>query len=322
MKREFLSLIPIVMLSSCGTIDQVPLVYVSTVRVGVSAETGTTSTPGAKVILGVDATDAAFVPVEAGRHCQRSQNVACDNTDYPIWAVHGDNNISPADLLLAAQAMTTRLQSDTSSVGELQSALAAAQQAQFEAQAQANLLETDKKSLAALQAAAAAAATPAPAAGAAGISAAVPPPDPETVKLNDAIAARQGAPATLAARNADLDAARERLKRGMATLAQTRSDLDALLARSPDSVGKRSDALSVFGSFDTDAHAGTDGNNPGGGIVLGKSFSTGVAAQLLTEGLSRAAGAKEASHCLEVAFKFTVEADRSAAILACQTRHN
>jgi hypothetical protein len=78
----------------------------------------------------------------------------------------------------------------------------------------------------------------------------------------------------------------------------------------------------VFGSFDTDANAGTDGNNPGGGIVLGKGFLTSVAAQLLTEGLAPAAGTEEASHCLEVASKLTVAGDRSAAIMACQMRRN
>ena len=44
------------LLAGCGTIDQAPLVYVSTVKVGVNVSTVTAATPGFAINLGVDAT--------------------------------------------------------------------------------------------------------------------------------------------------------------------------------------------------------------------------------------------------------------------------
>jgi len=96
----------------------------------------------------------------------------------------------------------------------------------------------------------------------------------------------------------------ETLERAYSRFAKRREDLTEALRNKPDAVGNRTDALSVFGSFNADASAKTDGDanaktaGAGVGIKLGKSFSTGIAAQLLTEGLKQAAASSSAQACL------------------------
>lgn len=62
---------------------------------------------------------------------------------------------------------------------------------------------------------------------------------------------------------------------------------DMLARRNERSGDDKEDALSVFGSFNGSAK----GDAKGAGLALGKSFSTGVAAQNLTQGL--AGGSKQ-----------------------------
>jgi hypothetical protein len=61
------------------------------------------------------------------------------------------------------------------------------------------------------------------------------------------------------------------------------------------------DAFSVFGSFDGGANGGSDG----GGILAGQLFSTGLAAQFLTENYGEAASLKAASECVNSVTKAT-----------------
>lgn len=284
-------------LIGCGTVDQVPLVYVSTVKVGINAETGTTANPGGKVVIGVDATDAAYVPIAVARQCDKSQVAQCPEGQFPVTLVHGDNSFSPAEFVRSARTVTDRLRDIAEAIKLDQDALSAA----IGRESQAELADAQRRTAEAALNTYLAAHPQNPSANGANTDPALPPNPPvdeELQQLKKSVADNQGAEAALKDAKAKTEAARTALNQKMAEFTATQRSLSEALARTPDSIGTRTDALSVFGSFDANAKGGGSAE---ANIVLGKSFSTGVAAQLLTEGLSRASSAAAVTKCLQTA---------------------
>jgi hypothetical protein len=64
------------------------------------------------------------------------------------------------------------------------------------------------------------------------------------------------------------------------------------------SADTKNDALSVYGTFSTNSSAGVGSAGPSASAVIGKTFSTGIAAQNLTQGLKVSAQVAAAANCL------------------------
>jgi hypothetical protein len=287
MKKLYRVITPTMLLAGCSTMDQVPLIYASTTRIGLSAESGTPQVPGAKAIFGYDSTDLAMVPIAVSRACNIRDSTDCEK--YKIDLVSGGNNISPAAYLLATKANADALSDASDAIGQAQQNLVTASRNARDAEAEWASLHI---------------AVP--------TTATETTPDSETFQMD----AKTDEPVTatpdqIAAAKQKLDRmkaaekeAGETLERAYSRFAKRREDLTEALRNKPDAVGNRTDALSVFGSFNADASAKTDGDanaktaGAGVGIKLGKSFSTGIAAQLLTEGLKQAAASSSAQACL------------------------
>lgn len=264
-----------VALAGCSSVDQVPLVYVSTVKVGVNVESGSAETPGAKLMIGFDATDAAYVPVAVARTCKgeslemmkvcakhlkdiaiitgRSEALT-ENDKSRIKQLADDANalsdkmVGTANSYSAALSREAKAQSDVSVAEEAKKEydrLSAKRKDEGDAFSEAEQL--DKAKL-----------------------------------IADQLQMRKDA--SLAASDVVV-AARETLNQDKDKLKNlTKEFLNLIPQQNGSSLG-RSDALSVFGTFSgkVDGKAGAD---TGASLKLGKSFSTGVAAQSLSEGIA------------------------------------
>lgn len=307
------------LLAGCGTIDQVPLAYVSTVKVGVSAESATAQVPGGKVMIGVEATDAALVPVAIGRTCRPADGTTCDR----IEQVRGNNDISPATYLELARSRADAVRGASAAIRRDEQALAAAVAASVAREAEDATAQAKDQLIADLQAEAQTEA----ARVAAGAVAMVDPAAAQRAADRDArLAATRAERKTLGDTAAALALARRNEAEARTNLAQSYEGFEAsqyalkqALDQHPAASGKRQDALSVFGSFNTAASG--DAAKAGAGLKLGKSFSTGVAAQLLTEGFKQAAASDAMSACLKTAAALDQanQAAVSAAVEACRT---
>ncbi len=308
-------------LAGCGTIDQVPLAYVSTVKVGISAESATAQVPGGKVMIGVEATDAALVPVAIGRTCSGSVGKACDPATAPITLVNGNNDFSPATYLKIAEARADAIRAASDAIRHAETELGAAARETVKRQALDDQAKAATRLLATLQGEAAAERQRL----AAGGIAAIDPGADQRAKDRDAeigqvqaqIAAQGDTAAPLALARQSEAAAQARLGQAYADFDARQTALRDALAQHPPASGTRQDALSVFGSFNADGSGTVE--KTGAGLKLGKSFSTGVAAQLLTEGLSRAAARNAAAACLAAAVEAGAAGspDRHDAIALC-----
>lgn len=322
MKGLLPTLVALPLLASCGTIDQVPLVYVSTVKVGVNAETGTTASPGGKVVIGVDATDAAYVPIAVARRCDEKNLGSCPKGTFPLDLVKGGNSFNVAEFILAARTMTEQVSQTAELINVAQGQLATAIQQESEAEVQSVRLKAAE--VAKTEQEQALARRPAINADGTAIRLSAAADDPLIQFFTKQIDLDKGAHDKLEQARKRTLMARAALDGKMTDFANAQIALSQSLARTPDATGTREDALSVFGSFDTKARGGA---SDGAGIALGKSFSTGVAAQLLTEGLSRASSAAAVSKCLmsvqDAAKDVSTPAERDKAITygikACQT---
>lgn len=92
-------------------------------------------------------------------------------------------------------------------------------------------------------------------------------------------------------------------------------------AKMSQSRNNRNDALSVYGTFDSNGTASAPGATPQGsaGLTLGRIFSTGVASQYLTEGQRDALRADALTRCLAAATAATAATDavRNQLLTAC-----
>lgn len=301
-------------MTGCGTIDQAPLVYVSTVKVGANVATGTTATPGAQIMLGVDATDAAYVPVAVGRSCSAANLQTCQQL--PITQLRANNNFAPGKAFEAAREALTNLMGASGALRDLKLPLDARRAELEEARGNESRAGTLRAALEALPAAPVPLADGStPADGNAGARA----------SLGQQIAQLGDTKKAVSDRQAQFDAARTAYERQAALVDQAQLDLNRALGTDPGSAVGRNDAYSVFGSFNSSTTAEVGDAKPKAGLGLGKTFSTGIAAQLLTEGLGDAAPIEAAGRCIDravaAAKEVTAGADRDTflklAMAAC-----
>lgn len=299
-------------LAGCSSVDQVPLVYVSTLKVGVNVESGSAEAPGAKLMIGVDATDAAYVPIAVARTCKGDtveMMKVCINEMAQILPIRGSSeNFTQNDRLefvrLAAETknLSTKLneadQAYSAALQEEPAALAAVAEA-VEAGKQLSALEEQRATIVALE----------------GI-----------FEQESELGAARSLAQQLEPRKTALDAIKSRQRSARTAIEKARTDLSGLLERFesliPEANGNslgQTDALSVFGTFSGDVKA-TAGDGVKSGVKLGKSFSTGIAAQNLALGFAdrERETAKNRAACITAAAQAVAllpEADRSDVLL-------
>lgn len=283
-----------VALAGCSSVDQVPLVYVSTAKVGINVESGSAETPGASIMIGVDLTDAAYVPVAVTRYC-RGDTVEmmklCTSALAKIELIKGEsNNFTENDKLRIAQ-LATRASDLSERMVNTAGAYSLALESRAEAAARVRAAEQ-----------------------AVNIAAELSQeknrlPDPAVFAKEARLVEATKEAAELGQRQRALTAAEEILTAKRTALDTDNAELDRLMKgfaelipqRNGNSLGQ-DDALSVFGTFSGNILGKT---NPSAGatVNLGKSFSTGIAAQNLSLGVKESSAklAENRPECIKAA---------------------
>lgn len=255
-------------LSGCGNLQQAPLVYTSKVSVGIDAATTSTETPGFSINVGYKQVDAAYVPVAVAKDCKAASDQLCKEKVFEILPLNGNNDVSGttkvseralSDAKAALDAASTEVERNLTKLGEAQT------------DAKAKIKARDIAKTAADSAA-----------------------DVDKVTSAEAAKKAQNEVDSAQAAVADLQRSFDRAQAKLTEAAAAYSKLTA--PSSVDSLNQRRDAFSVYGSFDgkTTNTGGKEGVSVG--LNLGRTFSTGVASQNLTEGV-------RSSACLESAIR-------------------
>jgi hypothetical protein len=290
----------------CAPMEQAPLVYSSKNQFGVHVTAGAPETPGLEVSIGYKGLDAAFVPVAVAKYCGNSPSRECENEIYKMAQIVGTNQAGGSVFIdqAALSALLAKISLQEQDLRQAQEAITADEGLKEAGEAQRKRLpglrgevksQTDRV-----------------------IDAA----DTEEVAKRDARVAELEAdikeiealedPALIDQRIRNNRASVEALGK---SLAQDRAARDrTLAARNASSSDDKADAYSVYGSFNGNSQGGKDGAD----LSLGKVFSTGIAAQNLTQGMGRAARATAGAQCLrqlEVTAKEIKDDDRRAAFL-------
>lgn len=270
--------------SACAPMEQAPLVYSSRAQIGVGITSGTTENPGLDVNIGFKALDAAFVPVAVAKHCGEGQD--CDAIKYDIVPVEGQaelRGLSSNDERALADAEVTlagkeKERDDTiARLGEARAALNALDRLPS--------MRTEYDQLA-----------PKTANGVEQPLSAADKAKRDGLKVQiDRLAAIEPAKAEITQDIEELEALKKRNEDAVANAEQSRNQLRQ---RSKEETGDmKRDAFSVYGTFNGEA----TGNAQGASLVAGKVFSTGVAAQNLTQGVREASKANATTACLVAA---------------------
>jgi len=302
MKRSLLAVTGIGALLSgaCVPLSQAPLVYSSKVQDGVNVAAATPENPGVELNIGLNAVDAAYVPVATARACESARPSECSSDSYNVDQVRGSNiqanSENPSEqALVDANQRVDRLRTEINNIDTRISTAASTNQA----------LTAERETLNRL------AAAPPPVAPA-------PAPTGEdgapAVDPNAAAAAAAAAQAATA-RTQRIEAIGREINAGTETVQNLRTESTnrnaelalaitnqqrILTVLNRNRADNKTDALSVFGSFNGDATAG-GGANATAGLQFGKVFSTGVAAQNLTQGISAASRATGLAQCYNAA---------------------
>jgi hypothetical protein len=267
------------LLGGCAPLEQAPLVYSSAKLFGVGVKSGAPDTPGLDVNIGFRALDTAYVPVAVAKQCGQGQT--CANISYNVVPINGTNNVNGLSSVDESQiASDSKVIEDGVKIIDERARRKAALTAQL---AEINGLVTTRARVAELE----------------GAPLATPPrtlsaqEESELVQIKAQVervaALDAGAIGAEAAKiDADntvtaklVDEARERLK--------------PLLAQRNEQTGdEKSDALSVYGTFNGDS----SGNGQGATLKLGNTFSTGIAAQNITQGLRDSSPIHATQECL------------------------
>lgn len=284
--KKWIAILPTVLtLGACSSIDTAALVYVSTVKVGVQASGGTAETPGANVMIGIDVTDAAFVPVAYGRRCPASgEGAMTDCKDFPLDKLLGTSDPKFQTNDSAVTAANARV----SRIGQLLPVLdRSILTTKEEIDRLENRIEQYDQAVGYLNENPFTPSEP---------NQLAPEPYSRALNTRDTIdrvselASKNRAEqqlTTFTGQKTQLEQERNRLWETLSGAFGTETVTDTAM----------SDALSVYGSFSGDMGANT-GTETGAKVSLGKSFATGVAAQRLARGAGDAATALGVAACL------------------------
>ncbi|MDO9473310.1 MAG: hypothetical protein Q7J28_09650 [Caulobacter sp.] len=307
--------------TACAPLMQAPLVYTSKDQVGINLATTSTEAPGIEISLGYKGVDAAYVPVAVARECPKGQEQLCMEPNWKIELIKGGNTQefgTPATDDDIARAKE-RVLSTKTAVDEANRKLTAATGARDATKDLADRLPDLKTQYQAALTASSAA------------------PEDATLKeqasaLANQVKAAEAAVARLQAEQAAVGTAqglKADVERDVRLAEASVASLEA--SRRSNSTDFKSDAYSVFGSFDATSSVTADGPeiaatepaapppgdggstpqtpakksasktpDAGVGLTLGRVFATGIAAQNISGGLGRSASISATSKCLEI----------------------
>ena len=267
----------VILTTSCAPLQQAPLVYASKVSVGVDVSTTTTEQPGLSINLGYKQVDAAYVPVAVSKPCDKTAGTEnksdCVDQIYGLMKIAGSNDVVDSEVpkndLEEAKNRIEKFDTIAKSkkIADEDNAKAVVKRDEIDT-ALKNFKslnnhidfdeEIDKNNL-----------------------------TTEDIKLLDEYdkikeSLSQAEKEVAKASASKITADEELNKVDLAALAA-----DLKLVGGSD---KKSDAYSVFGSFDANTKAGveaggTSANKAEASLIIGKVFSTGVASQNLTQGM-------------------------------------
>lgn len=272
-------------LTACAPMEQVPLVYSSKNIFGVSLNSGSAEQPGLDVTIGYKGLDAAYVPVAVAKACPKELGEHCIHSMFEMKPLTGVSN--EAGRQSADNSRIDRLTAD------VRDAKKAAEDKEREAAELRTLLKANDDQRVGLA---------------------------DLVMQRDALAAAEQNDANRKdledrqqkiAAISKLEPAKDTQKRiddlekqahdARGAEARDAAQLGTLLAiRQVDRQGTFTDAYSVYGSFGGSASGGTKAE-----LSLGKTFSTGIAAQNISRGIATSAGTVQ---CLNALMAFAREA--------------
>jgi hypothetical protein len=273
--------------SGCAPLAQAPLVYSSRQQMGVGVSAGTPDTPGLDMAIGYKGLDAAYIPVAVGRACQLQSNAAtarqdrvtpvCSENDLRLWLVQGTNRVfgerrTDQDTIRNLRIEMTDL---NKSIGDSVEKIKLINQALQ--------LYDEVERLQQPVTAADGTVTPVDTVRVADLRGQIAKLVPANLSTRDKLVTERSA---LETANALAKALYDKKDDELNRLANARSNKN-----SDDKV----DALSVYGSFEGNASA----SSSSAGLSLGKVFSTGVAAQHITQGLHESAPILAGAACLQ-----------------------
>ncbi len=79
-------------ISACQPLQQAPLVYSSTAMVGLDIKSATADQPGFTANIGYKMVDAAYVPIAVAKPCDNNET-DCTNDVYKLKQIEGNNNV-------------------------------------------------------------------------------------------------------------------------------------------------------------------------------------------------------------------------------------
>lgn len=251
MKQTLSSIALLASMTACAPLHQAPLVYSSKVTFGIDVSSSVTENPGGAISIGYKQVDAAYVPVAVAIPCPSVSN-NCQDPMYHLKVLKGSNDQRTGDKvseekLAAAVKLLNEVQNAKSLLEDRQTLEKLAQQSVDAADARSQVK---------------------------GLSGA------EFKEATDNLNKAKG----------DLAAAQNATAGARAVVNTFGADEIATATNIVNSSPLRGDAYSVFGSFDgatrsTISANTSDGAKGDASLIVGKVFSTGVASQLLTEGM-------------------------------------
>lgn len=263
----------------CAPLEQAPLVYSSTKQFGVGVKSGAPDAPGVDLNIGFRALDAAYVPVAVAKPCPKGQTCRAGNHDIMrITGVNEVKGLSSVDEERIAR-YTKTIEDSVNAIEERsrRKGIIADQLKEIDGlgamSARLKLLE--------------------------GAATENPPRTLTTQEESELVQLRAQIDRVSALNASDLKAEVAKIDGDNAAAGRviddTRELRKPLLAQRNEQKGdQKSDALSVYGTFNGDS----TGNAQGGSLKLGNTFSTGIAAQNITQGLRESAPLKAMQECL------------------------
>lgn len=268
----------LLVLAGCAPVDQAALVYASKVQVGIHAGSGTAEQPGVELSLGYKQHDVAFVPVMAGRHCPKDAD--CTDPAHAMAIILGQNMV------------TDQSSEGDQGLADAKADLESAKAAYEKARADLDKADQDASQYRAALGKLKRSSAPSEDEPGADAGADAPAGDQASEGEEDTedaakIAAAEKALDDQLGALADLRANREVARSRVESAADRYATLQQIDRKLEDG-DRKTDALSVYGRFNGASDTGIASEQNGMKVELGKIFSTGIAAQNLTQGMSRA----------------------------------
>ncbi|OYY66736.1 hypothetical protein [Sphingomonas sp. 28-62-11] len=284
-------IIALTALSGCASLEQAPLVYSSTNQIGVIVSGGKAESPTPSIMIGYNGVDVAFVPVAVAKHCERKASKSnttkrCKEIDPDIKGIWGTNKKSGQST--SDDAKIDRLQLDIAAINQENERLRDSikdKERDIKDIEKIPALENEKSQLETVSGDAEGAASPANA-------------NPVRLAEIEVELKRLNAlkNQNLLQKKADITTNITQNAEKANALLQDLRRLEARVdtAKNDD----KRDALSVYGTFNGNANGDSQ---KGAGLTVGKTFSTGIAAQNISQGLLEGGVAIATAQCFRVA---------------------